>query len=70
MNAEPKCSAESLQFREHYRNLVDDDLARLAMDTNLIPPAREAITDELEARGLRDLSSFKKRFEEDSVIVR
>jgi hypothetical protein len=36
----------------------------------LIPAAREAITDELEARGLRDLSSFKKRFEDDAANVR
>jgi hypothetical protein len=58
MDIEPNLSAESLRFREHYRTLTDDDLVHLGIDQDLIPAAREVITDELEARGLQDLSSF------------
>ena len=67
MDIEPNLSTESLRFRERYRTLTDDDLVHLAIDQDLIPAAREAIADELEAHGLRDLSSFKKRFEEDAA---
>jgi hypothetical protein len=67
MDIEPNLSTESLRFRERYRTLTDDDLVHLAIDQDLILAAREAIADELEARGLRDLSSFKKRFEEDAA---
>jgi hypothetical protein len=70
MDIEPKRSAESLEFREYYRTLADDELVHFAIDRDLIPAAREAITDELEARGLQDLSSFKKRFEDDAANVR
>jgi len=70
LNTEPELSPKSLQFREHYRTLTDDELVHFAIDRDLIPAAREAITAELEARGLRDLSSFKKRFEEDAVNAR
>jgi hypothetical protein len=70
MDIEPNLSAESLRFREHYRTLTDDDFVHLAIDQDLIPAAREAIADELEARGLRDLSSFKKRFEKDAANTR
>jgi len=69
MNVEPNYAAERLRFRERYRTLGDDDLARLALDDDLIPAAREAITDELEARGLRDLSPLKKRFKEDAALA-
>jgi hypothetical protein len=67
MDIEPNLSGESLRFREHYRTLTDDDLVHLAIDRDLIPAAREAISDELAARGLRDLSTFKKRFDEDAA---
>jgi hypothetical protein len=63
-------TVDRLRFGEHFRALTDDDLMRLAMDENLIPAAREAITDELEARGLQDLSSFKKRFAQEAAIAR
>lgn len=62
-------TGERLRFRERYATMSEDDLVRLAMDENLIPAAREAMTEEVEARGLRDLSSFKKRFEEDSFVT-
>jgi len=63
-------TAEHLRFRERYRTLPDDDLARLALYEDLMPAAREAITDELEARGLRDLSAFRSRFEEDAILAK
>jgi len=60
MDTEPNLSAESLRFREHYRTLTDDDLVHLAIDQDLIPAAREAIANELEARGLRDFHHSKR----------
>lgn len=70
MNTPPTDTPEWLRFRERYRSLPDDDLARLALYEELIPAARAAITEELEARGLRDLSLFRKQFEEDAVLAK
>ena len=70
MNIEPNYTVERLRFREHYRNLTDDDLARLAIDENLIPAARDAITQELDSRGLQDLSSLKNRFAEKAAVTK
>lgn len=70
MSTETSNTAERLQFREYYRTLTDNDLARLALYEDLMPAAREAITEELEARGLRDLSSFQKQFEEDAILAK
>lgn len=69
MNIEPDYTAERLRFREYYKNLTDDDLARLSMDKNLVPAARDAITEELDARGL-DLSSYRDRFEEEVAAAK
>jgi hypothetical protein len=69
MNSDSEDSTERLRYRERYSSMADDDLARLALDDNLIPAAREAIAKELEARGLRDLSPFKKRFDEDAALA-
>jgi len=69
MNIEPNHTAERLRFREYYRSLTDNDLARLSMDENLVPAAREAITEELDARGL-DLSSHRNRFEEEVAAAK
>lgn len=68
MSNEPNHTVERLRFREHYRSLTDDDLARLSMDENLVPAARQEITEELQVRGLRDLSSFRKRFAEEATV--
>jgi len=70
MNIESNDTAERLRFRERYRSLPDDDLARLALYEDLMPAAREAISEELEARGLRDLSSFQKQFEEEAILAK
>lgn len=70
MNIEPNDTVERLRFRERYKSLPDDDLARLALYEDLTPAARDAITEELEARGLRDLSSFRKQFEEDAILAK
>lgn len=40
------------------------------MDENVVPAAREAMTEELEARRLRDRSSFEKRFQEDAIVTK
>jgi hypothetical protein len=69
MNIEPDYTAEGLRFREYYSSLTDNDLARLSMGENLVPPAREAMTEELNARGL-DLSSYKSRFEEEVAAAK
>lgn len=61
---------ERLRFRERYRSMSDDDLARLALYEDLIPVAREAITEELEARGLHDLSAFKSRITEEAILAK
>ena len=70
MSNEPNHTVERLRFREHYRSLTDDDLARLSMDENLVPAAREEITEELQVRGLGDLSAFRKRFAEEATVSR
>jgi hypothetical protein len=69
MNIEPNYTAERLRFREYYRSLTDNDLARLSMDENLVPAARDAITEELDARAL-DLSSYRNRFEEEVAAAK
>jgi hypothetical protein len=64
---EPNHTVERLRFRERYGSLTDDDLAHVAMDENLLPAAREAIAEEVDARGLRDhLSSLRNRLEEEA----
>ncbi|HEV2444239.1 MAG TPA: hypothetical protein VGT07_17065 [Steroidobacteraceae bacterium] len=70
MSTETNDTDERLRFRERYRTMANDDLARLALYEDLMPAAREAITEELETRGLRDLSSFRKQFEEDAILAR
>ena len=69
MNMKPNYTAERLRFREYYRSLTDNDLARLSMDENLVPAASDAITEELDARGL-DLSSYRSRFEEEVAAAK
>ena len=69
VDVEPDYTVERLRFREYYRGLTDNDLARLSMDENLIPAARDAITAELDARRL-DLSSYRNRFEEEVAAAK
>jgi hypothetical protein len=69
MKTEPDYTGERLRFGEYYKSLTDNDLARLSMDENLVPAARDAITEELNARGL-DLSSYRNRFEEEVAAAK
>jgi len=69
MNVEPNYAAERLRFREYYKSLADNDLARLSMDENLVPAARDAMIEELDARGL-DLSSYKNKFEQEVAAAK
>ena len=48
------------QFAEVYGRLADDELARVALGGNLVSEAQEALTAELEKRGLTDLSQYKR----------
>lgn len=51
---------DSLRFAEVYSRLADDELARVALSGHLVPEAQEALTVELEKRGLTDLSQYKR----------
>jgi hypothetical protein len=50
---------DRLQFGEVYSRLANDDLARIALANHLVPEAQEALTVELQRRGLVDLSRYK-----------
>ena len=50
---------QELQFREHYSRLADDELARIALENELVPEAQTALSEELLKRGLTDLSKYK-----------
>jgi len=52
------------QFAARYSRLADDELARIALSDELLPEAHEALSNELEKRGLTDLSEYKKALEE------
>jgi hypothetical protein len=52
---------QELRFREYYGHLADDELARIALRTDeLIPEALQALKEELQKRGLADLSECKR----------
>jgi hypothetical protein len=55
------------QFRAYYRHLADDELARIALESELVPEARRALTDELQYRGLTDLSGYKRALDEAAL---
>ena len=52
------------QFADFYSRVADDELARIALSNHLIPEAQEALTVELQKRGLTDLSEYKHALEE------
>jgi hypothetical protein len=52
------------QFREYYGRLADDELARIALSNHLVPEAQEALTDEMQKRGLTDLTEYKRALDE------
>jgi hypothetical protein len=47
------------QFRDYYSRLADDEVARIALTNYLLPEAQEALADELQKRGLTDLTEYK-----------
>jgi hypothetical protein len=55
---------DRLQFADFYSRLADDELARVALSNHLVPEAQEALTVELQKRGLTDLSEYKRALEE------
>lgn len=55
---------DRLQFAETYSRLADDELARLALSNQLVPEAQEALTLELQKRGLTNLHEYKHALEE------
>lgn len=55
---------DGLRFRDRYSQLPDDELARIALSGQLVPEAREALTAELQKRGISDLSGYKRDLEE------
>lgn len=55
------------QFLEYYSRLADDELARIALQDQLVPEAQDAITDELQKRGLSDLSEYKRALDESAA---
>ena len=56
-----------LRFRECYRHLPDDELARCALEDELVPEARQPLAEELHHRGLTDLSAYKSRLDQDAA---
>jgi hypothetical protein len=52
------------RFADLYGRLADDELARIALSNNLVPEAQEALTVELQKRGLNDLSEYKRLLED------
>ena len=54
-----RCMFPEQQFREHYRHLSDEELAHIALESELVPEAQQALAEELRARGLTDLSEYK-----------
>jgi hypothetical protein len=55
---------QELQFREHYSRLADDELARIALENELVPEAQRALSEELQKRRLTDLSKYKAALEQ------
>lgn len=52
------------RFAEVYSRLADDELAHVALSGHLVPEAQEALTVELQKRGLVDLSQYKHTLEQ------
>jgi hypothetical protein len=60
------------QFREYYAGLPDDQFQMVALRPDLVPEAREAVTEELQARGLTkaDLKAFRRQMKRDRVLAK
>ena len=59
---------QELRFREYYGHLADDELARIALTDQLVPAAQEALQEELQKRGLTDLSDYKRALDEAAGV--
>jgi hypothetical protein len=59
--------ASITHFQQHYATLRDEDLIQIALTRELVPEAQHAITEELERRGIRDLSSYKVQMDQESA---
>jgi hypothetical protein len=60
--------SDPLRFNGVYRRLMDDELARVALEGNLVPEAREALTIELQKRGLTDLSEYENNLAQAAAV--
>lgn len=49
------------RFAERYSGLNDDELVHIALTSDLVPEATSALQNELEKRGLSDLSAQRNR---------
>jgi hypothetical protein len=58
---------DRLQFAEVYSRLADDELARIALSNHLVPEAQEALTVEIQKRGL-DLNEHKRALEKAAAV--
>jgi hypothetical protein len=60
------------QFREYYAGLPDDQFQMVALKADLLPEAREAVTEELQARGLTkaDLKAFRRELRRNRVLAK
>jgi hypothetical protein len=60
------------QFRERYAGLPDDQFQVVALSPDLLPEAREAVTEEMQARGLTeaDLKAFRRQMKRDRTLAR
>jgi hypothetical protein len=47
------------EFRERYSRMADDELARIALESELVPEAQKTLKEELQKRGLSDLSKYE-----------
>jgi hypothetical protein len=59
--------SDGQRFSEYYRTLADDQLARIALEDELIPDAKEALGKELRRRGISDLSEYKEVLDESKA---
>ena len=60
------------EFREYYASLPEDQFQMVALRPDLLPEAREAVTEELEARGLTaaDLKAFRRQMRRDAALAK
>jgi hypothetical protein len=60
--------SDSEPLRQHYKRSSADNLARIALRSDLTPEAAAIIKQELQGRGLTHLSDFTRQMEEDALV--